>query len=220
MTKIRVLLADDHPLVRTGVRTILADEANIEIVGEAVDGRQAQSLSLSLRPDVLLLDLSMPGPPAAETVSYLRERCPEVRVLMLTAYDDEAYVRGLVAAGVMGYILKDEMPETIVRALQAVMRGDTWFSVPVVRKLARKGTLISSLAAAIELTERERQILQRMVWGMTDRQIGEALYLSERTVRYTLRRIYDKLGVDGRVEAAAQAVQLGLAKAQEPDDRT
>lgn len=214
------MLADDHPLVRTGIRTILADEEDVTIVGEAVDGREAQQRSLSLRPDILLLDLSMPGPPASETVIYLREHCPQVKVLMLTAYDDEAYVRGLVAAGVMGYILKDEMPETIVRALHAVMRGDTWFSLPVVRKLARKGTLNGSQSAAIELTERERRILQQMVWGLTDREIGEALYLSERTVRYSLRRVYDKLGVDSRVEAAAQAVQLGLAKAQDPESQT
>ena len=213
------MLADDHPLVRTGIRTILADEEDVTIVGEAVDGREAQQRSLSLRPDILLLDLSMPGPPASETVIYLREHCPQVKVLMLTAYDDEAYVRGLVAAGVMGYILKDEMPETIVRALHAVMRGDTWFSLPVVRKLARKGTLNGSQSAAIELTERERRILQQMVWGLTDREIGEALYLSERTVRYSLRRVYDKLGVDSRVEAAAQAVQLGLAKAQDPESQ-
>jgi DNA-binding NarL/FixJ family response regulator len=159
----------------------------------------------------------MPGPPASDTVSYLREHYPDVRVLMLTAYDDEAYVRGLVAAGVMGYVLKDEMPETIVRALHAVMRGDTWFSLPVVRKLARKGTLDRDPSLAIELTEREREVLQYLVWGLTDREIGEELYISERTVRYDLRHVYDKLGVDSRVEAAAQAVQLGLARAQMPD---
>ncbi len=208
----RLVIADDHPLVRMGIRTTLSADETLELVGEAVDAQQARELCLRLRPDVLLLDLSMPGPAPTDTVTWLRERCPETKVVVLTAYDDDAYVRGLLAVGVRGYILKDEMPETIVRAVQTVVRGDTWFSLSLLKNLARP----AQEPGGIELSDRELRILQLAVWGRTDRGIGEELFLSERTVRYHLRHIYEKLGVDSRVEAVAQAVQLGLAEAQEP----
>jgi DNA-binding NarL/FixJ family response regulator len=213
---IRIVIADDHPLVRSGIRAMLAEHDGLVLVGEAVDAVEARSLCLDLRPDILLLDLSMPGPPASETVAYLGAHCPDVRVLVLTAYDDEAYVRGLIAAGVRGYVLKDELPEAIVRALHAVMRGDTWFSLPMLSKLALDGTLEAHGSTGIELTPREMDILRRIVQGRTDRQISEEMYLSERSVRYSLRRIYDKLGVSTRVQAAAQAAQLGLVRV-DPD---
>ena len=134
---IKVLLADDHPLVRAGIRATLCGEPDLVLVGEADNGRDARRFAEDVRPDVLLLDLSMPGGPAAvETVAYLRENCPEVRVVILTAYYDDAYIRGLIQAGVAGYILKDEVPEAVVRALHAVAQGGTWFSRSMVAKLA------------------------------------------------------------------------------------
>ena len=117
---IRVVLADDHPVVRAGLRLTLTAEPDIVLAGEATSGDEARRLARELEPDVLLLDLSMPGPPAAETVAYLRERWPALRVLVLTAYDDDTYVRGLVAAGVAGYVLKDELAETLYLSEQTV----------------------------------------------------------------------------------------------------
>ena len=204
----RVVIADDHPLVRAGIRTALSSEGTLTIVGEATDAQEARALCLELKPDVLLLDLSMPGPSAKETVLYLREHCPETKVVMLTAYDDDAYVRGLVAAGVAGYVLKDEVPETVTRALHTVMGGDTWFSSSVAERLIREKVSGPYLAGSRELTPREVQILRLLVRGKTDREIGEELALSERTVRHHLRRVYDKLGVNTRVEATARAVKL------------
>ena len=131
---------------------------------------------------------------------------------MLTAYDDDAYVHGLVAAGVAGYVLKDEIEEAVVRAIRTVMQGDAWFSRPVVKKLARPAPSEAPPSAKPALTERELRVLQLLVAGKTDQQIGQELSIAERTVRYCLRNLYDKLGVDTRVEAVAQAVRLGLVQ--------
>lgn len=209
-TPIRVLLADDHPLVRAGIRATLCNETDIIFVGEAADGVEARRLTEELEPDVLLLDLSMPGPSAVDTVTYLRERCPNVKVLILTAFDDDAYVRGLVNAGVAGYILKDEVPEAVARALHTVVEGGTWFSRHLVKKLTQmpSGEVEADAEEEPQLTGREMQILQLLVEGLTDREIGQALGLSERTVRYCLRNVYDKLRVSNRVEAAYRASTL------------
>jgi len=207
---IRVVLADDHPLVRAGIRAILSAEQDLEVVGEAASGDEARRLTLDLKPDVLLLDLSMPGPPPRETVLYLRDRCPEAKVLMLTAYDDDAYVRGAIAAGVAGYILKDEMPEAVVRAIRTVVRGDTWLSESLLRTLAQASDGRPRDGGGPHLSKRELQVMRLVVAGRTDREIGRELGMAERTVRYALRSVYDKLGVDGRVEAAVRLSNLGL----------
>jgi len=199
---IRVLIADDHPLIRAGLASTLSAEPDVLLVGEAADGEEVQRLCQEQRPDVLLLDLRMPGPPALETVACLRQCCPGTKVLMLTAYDDEAHVRWLVEAGVAGYLLKDEAPATVVQAIRAVMGGGAWFSQKVVEKLARAGEWPA-------LTRREQEVLRLVVLGKTDQQIGLELDLAERTVRYYLQKVYEKLGVNTRVEAAVQAVERG-----------
>jgi DNA-binding NarL/FixJ family response regulator len=209
---IRVVLADDHPLMRAGIRATLAAEPDLMLVGEAADGHEAQRLSRELEPDVLLLDLNMPGPSAFETVAYLREHCPQVKVVMLTAYDDDTYVHGLVAAGVEGYVLKDEIEGAMVRAIRTVMQGDTWFSRKVVDKLAHPTAKKAPLDEQPALTKRELEVLRLVVAGKTDREIGQELSIAERTVRNCLQSIYDTLSVNTRVEAAVQAVRLGLVQ--------
>jgi len=171
-------------------------------------------------PDVLLLDLNMPGPTAFETVAYLREHCPQVKVVMLTAYDDDTYVHGLVAVGVAGYVLKDEIEEAVVRAIHTVMQGDTWFSRSVVEKLAQ---LANGEAPPVEkpaLTKRELEVLKLVAQGYRNQRIAEELCISERTVRSHLRNIYDKIGVQSRTEAALWAMRQGLSGEEKSAEQT
>jgi DNA-binding NarL/FixJ family response regulator len=207
---IRVLLADDHPLVRAGIRTTLTAEEDVALVGEATDGFEAQRLCPELQPDVLLLDLKMPGPSPFETVAYLREHCPDVKILILSAYDDDAYVHGLMRAGVAGYVLKDEATEVVVSAVRTVVRGRTWFSRPVAEKLARLETSETAQVEVSDLTDREREILRLIAEGKDNAGIAAELNLAEQTVRNYVSRIYTKLGVDTRVQAVVWAREQGL----------
>ncbi len=208
---IRAVLADDHPLVRAGLRTVLAGVAGIELVGEAVDGQAARRMVQELQPDVLLLDLSMPGPPAVETVAWLAERCPQVKVLILTAYDDDAYVRGMVAAGVAGYVLKDEAPEAVVRAIRTVVGGDAWFSRRVVDKLGRLEVNKDVHLTKISLSERDAPVLRLIAQGWDNARIAVELCVAEPTVRNYVSRIYTALGVRSRAEAIVWARENGYA---------
>ena len=209
--KIRVLLADDHPLVRAGIRATLMAQDDLELVGEAADGDQVQQLCQTQSPDVLLLDLHMPGPSALQTVAFLRERLPAIRVIMLTAYDDDAYVRSLVAAGAVGYILKDEAPEVVVRAIRTVMHGDTWFSRAIIEKLNQPSAQILQVGDA-ELTERERELLAMIGQGCDNAQIAETLSLAEQTVRNSISRLYAKLGLTSRAQAIIWTRERGFTK--------
>ena len=202
---IRVLIADDHPLIRAGLASTLSAEPDVLLVGEAADGEEVQRLCQEQQPDVLLLDLRMPGPPALETVACLHRSCQETKVLMLTAYDDEAHVRWLVEAGVAGYLLKDEAPARVVQAIRAVIEGGAWFSQKIAEKLART-TPFSALS------QREQEVLGRVASGKSNCQIAEELHIAEVTVRFHLRNIYDKAGVHTRGEAIYWAMQQGLAE--------
>ena len=200
---IRVLLADDHPLIRAGLRATLEAEPDIAVAGEASDGEEARRQCVDRHPDVLVLDLNMPGPSAVATLASLRESCPRTRVLMLTAYDDDAYVRGLVQAGAIGYVLKDEAPEALVQAVRSVARGGTWFSPQVVAHLVlpagRNGR------GTPPLTDREQQIVGLIAQGWDNAHIAEALSLSEQTIRNYVSRLYGKIGVQTRAEAVVWA---------------
>lgn len=209
---IKVVLADDHPLVRAGLRTVLAGAKDIDLVGEAVDGHAARQMAQELQPDVLLLDLRMPGPPAAETVAWLAEHCPQVKVLVLTAYDDDTYVRGMITAGAAGYVLKDEAPEAVVRAIRTVMGGDTWFSRRVVDKLGRFEVNKDDVhLTRISLNEREATVLKLIAQGWDNGRIAAELCVAEATVRNYVSRLYTALGVRSRAEAIVWARENGHA---------
>ena len=197
---IKVLLADDHPLVRSGIRATLAADGDVLLVGEATNSDDVRRLCLDLDPDVLLLDLNMPGPRPVETVTYLREHCPRLKIIVLTAYDDDAYVRGLLAAGVAGYVLKDEAPETVIKAVRTVVNGGTWFSQTIVQGLVQQSNRLSSLNHP-PLTERDRQVLSMIARGWDNVRIASELSLAEQTVRNYISRIYSKLGLTSRGEA-------------------
>ncbi len=204
-TRIRVLIADDHPLVRAGLQSSLAAEPDLLIVGEATNGEETQRLCQDHQPDMLLLDLRMPGPSALETIAFLRQQSPHTRVLMLTAFDDEAHIRGLVEAGVAGYMLKEEAPATVSEAIRAVMQGCTWFSQAVAEKFMRA-------TESPALTPREKEVFRLLAYGKTNRSIAEELCIAEITVRFHLRNIYNKINVSTRAQAVRWAMQHGLGE--------
>lgn len=201
-TTIRVVLADDHPLVRAGIRSALTDE--IVLVGEAADGPTTLSLCQREQPDIILLDLNMPDSSPFVTVRELRATCPASQIIILTAYDDDAYVRGLTAAGIAGYVLKDEALEVVASAITTVHSGGSWFSRGVVAKLVHQfGT--AAQTTAVRLTNRERQLLGLLLQGQDGRQIASQLNLGEQTIRNYLSRLYDKIEVKSRAEAICWA---------------
>ena len=158
---IGVLIADDHPLMRSGIRTTLEGANDIVVVAEADEGREVLRLCARHRPDVVLLDLSMPGPPFVETIERLKAKLPEIGILALTAYDDAIYVRAVVAAGAEGYVLKDEVAEMLATAIRTVHRGGTWFSKAAFIKLQQpEGRIVA------DLTPREHQVLLLVARGL------------------------------------------------------
>ncbi|MCU0495302.1 MAG: response regulator transcription factor [Chloroflexaceae bacterium] len=209
MTAIRVLLADDHPLVRVGIRSMLQADPQIEVVGEATDGEQARAMCLALQPHVLLLDLNMPGPPALESIAFVHEQAPTVRILILTAHKDDAHVQSLLTSGVAGYVLKDEVTEQVVNAIHTVAQGGTWFSQVITEKIVEWGRTGTGLPSGV-LTAREREILSMVTEGKTNQEIAYALNISEKTVEKHLSEVFSKLDVRSRVKAAVYAVRAGI----------
>lgn len=198
MDTIRVVLADDHAIVRGGIRALLARAEDVAVVGEAATGEQALQLVATLRPDVLVLDVEMPGVSGAEVVQRLRESGASVRVLVLSAYDADAYVETLLKAGVAGYLIKDEAPDHIVEAVRGVARGETgWLSRRVTAKLQAYMTRPAPRQdeRLRKLTPREWQVWKLRAAGLTNRAIGERLFVSAGTVKTDLSRLKEKLGL-------------------------
>lgn len=200
---IRVVLADDHPLILSGIRLTLSAAADIEVVASVGDADQALEACEARRPDVLVLDLSMPGPPSAEVVRRLGESCPATRILVLTAHDDEAHVRQMMRAGVTGYLVKDEAPESVAQAVRAVAQGTLWISRTVAAKVMRHLGGPDEVSGG--LTRRERQILFRLSQGLDNAAIAADLNLSEQTVRNYVSEVYARLDVKSRAEAIVWA---------------
>ncbi len=207
--EVRVVLVDDHPIVRDGIRNLLAASEGIHLVGETGSGEEALSLVRQLQPDVLLLDIELEDLKGIEVARQLAAEGSPVRVLALSSYDDSEYISELLAIGTFGYLIKDEAPDSIVEAIRGVMRGEKgWVSRKVAAKL---GQIIQGEAkSAALLTDRERQVLRLVVDGKTNAEIAYALEISEKTVEKHLEGIYNKLEVASRVEAAVLAVRQGL----------
>jgi DNA-binding NarL/FixJ family response regulator len=204
--KIRVVVADDHPIVRQGVVALLEDESDIEVVAAVADGRAALSAVLAENPDVVLMDLRMPEMDGVEATKAVRARRSEVAVLVLTTYDtDEAIVRA-VEAGAAGYMLKDSPTEDLVDAVRRAAAGETVLSPPITKRLVDRMHNVSPDA----LTSREIDVLREVANGNTNAEVGERLHISEATVKTHLIHIYDKLAVSDRAAAVARAYEKGI----------
>jgi DNA-binding NarL/FixJ family response regulator len=207
---IRVLVADDHAIVRTGIRHVLAGEPGFEVVAEASNGTEALALALELRPDVVVLDISMPGVSGLQAAAELRRGSPETRVLILSMHDNTEYVLESLRAGVHGYLLKDSAAAELGDAIRAVRRGETFFSPPVARRLGAvmRGELGREPPDALaQLTGRERQVLVGVARGQTNKEIAQELGISHRTVeshRESLMRKLDVYTVAGLTKIALE----------------
>lgn len=210
--KIRVLLADDHAVVRQGIRRFLEEAGDIEVVAEAGDGREALRLVEEHHPDVAVLDIRMPEITGVEATRRIKERFPEVRVLILTAYDDDPYIFALLQAGADGYVLKTASGDELVQAVRTVHQGKSALSPEVATKVVQQAMTgkPSTASEQVEpLTPRELDVLRLAARGLTNRAIGHELGISHRTVQGHLASIYGKLGVNSRTEAVTEALRRG-----------
>jgi DNA-binding NarL/FixJ family response regulator len=204
MEPIRVLVADDHPPLRLGLRALLERRPEVQVVAEAGDGETALAMLETLQPDVAILDIRLPRRDGLALAREIRRRGWPIRILLLSAYDDEALIREAMAVGVEGYLLKSEGLEAIAAAVQSVARGLTAFSPEI---LARARGLPERGGEG--LTEREREILELVAEGLTNRAIAQRLGLSPRTVEYHLGQIFQRLGVSSRAAAVKEAMRRG-----------
>ena len=212
MTRLRVLLAEDHAIVREGLRALLDAQPDIEVVGEAADGREALDAAKALGPDVVVMDISMPGLNGARATEEIRRDCPGTRVLALTAHEDKGYLRQLVQAGASGYLLKRAASQDLIHALRAVAAGGTYLDP------ALAGDVLAGLAGKAasrdsrredELSEREAEVVRLIARGFSNKEIAAQLDLSSKTVETYKARSLEKLGLSSRSDLVSYAVQRG-----------
>ena len=215
---IRVLIADDHAIVRKGIRALLATEKGIEVVGEAQDGREALAQAHHLRPDVVLMDLVMPVMNGVDTISHFSEQLPEVRILVLTSFSGLDKIFPAIKAGALGYLLKDSSPEELVRAIRQVHCGNASLHPAVARKLLQELSEPSGRAQTEEsLTEREKEVLRLVAQGRHNQEIADQLAISEATVRTHVSHILTKLELSSRTQAALYALRRGIASLEDAE---
>ena len=207
---IRILIADDHPVVRSGIQNELSKIPEFEVVGEAQDGDEALQLTDELQPDILLLDVRMPGMRPAKVLEKAKTEGWNCRVLILTAYDDTPTILGMLRGGADGYLLKDEEMGVIAEAIHAVFEGETWLSPSISRRVKRLMEEGNDKLLGKQLTDREIEVVALVVEGLTNKQIGERLGISERTVEFHVSNIIEKLGAKSRVDIAVFATDWGF----------
>lgn len=209
---IRVVLADDHEIVRKGIHDLLEEEDDIQVVAEATNGREAVDLTLEHRPDVAVLDIQMPEMTGIEATRQIKAKAPEIRILVLTAYDDDPYIFAVLQAGAGGYVLKNAPASELVRAVRTIAAGGSAMDPTVTAKVMAQlssGKPLGAQAAVEGLTRREIDVLRLAAKGHTNRAIGLELGISDRTVQGHLANIFGKLGVTTRTEAVLLAMKQG-----------
>lgn len=213
---IRVLLADDHTVVRGGIRALLEGESGIEVVGEAADGEEAIEKARALNPDVILLDLMMPEKTGIEAIEEIKQENPDARILVLTSFSDDDKVFAAIKAGALGYLLKQTSPGELFQAIHDVFNGESSLHPTIARKLIRELNRPTNLPPVDEpLTEREVEVLIFVARGLSNQDIADRLVISERTVRTHVSNILSKLHLANRTQAALYALKEGLASLEQ-----
>jgi DNA-binding NarL/FixJ family response regulator len=208
--EIRVVIVDDHPVVRQGLRTFLATQEGIAVVGEAGDGAEALATVRAVAPDVVLLDLVMPGGDGVSTIAAMISESPDTKVLVLTSFPDDDRLLAAVQAGASGYLLKDVAPTELSDAIRAVARGEAALGSRPAAALLRELAQAGSRASPVALTDREREVLALVGRGMPNKQIARQLSIAEKTVKTHVSHVLNKLGLADRTQAALYAVRVGL----------
>ncbi len=211
MSKIRVLIADDHPVVREGLSAMLDRQDDMEVVGEAIDGADAVKRTRETRPDIVLMDLQMPVMDGVEAMKRIAEQQPSVRFIVLTTYDNDERIFKGIEAGARAYLLKDSPREELFKAIRAVHKGDSLIQPSVASKVLDRFAVLSRQSQGPELlSERELEVLRLVATGASNRSIAAQLYISESTVKTHVQSIFQKLGVNDRTEAVTHALQKGI----------
>jgi len=215
LKKIKVLLVDDHTLLRQGLRKLLELEPSIEVVGEAENGREAILKAEELVPDVILLDINMPGMNGVEATSLLKKYQPDLKIIILTIHKDHEYVFEAVKAGASSYLLKDVSAQELVKAVEAAYRGESVVDPTIASRLLKEFSRIfkgGGENSQDALTEREKEILKLLVQGLNNKDVAQKLFISEKTVKNHISNIFRKLEVTDRTQAVVKALKLGMAK--------
>jgi len=208
---IRVLIVDDHAIVREGQRALIDTEPGMAVVGDAKDGMEAVDMAETLQPEVILMDLHMPRKDGIEAIEEIKTKNPEARILVLTSFTEDEKVYAAIKAGAMGYLLKDSSPDEILAAIRQVYQGETSMHSSIAEKLMREIQRSSNLTPTVDpLTEREVEILKLVAQGLPNQEIAEQLVISERTVRTHVTNILSKLHLANRTQAALYALREGL----------
>ena len=214
---IRVLIADDHAIVREGLRSLLETEPGMELAGEAADGAEAVAQARAARPDVILLDLMMPRLDGIAAIGAIKREQPDARILVLTSFAEDEKVFAAIKAGALGYLLKDSSPQELLQAIREVARGESSLHPTIARKVLRELSRPPELPATPEpLTARELEVLRLVAQGLANQEIAGRLALSERTVRTHVSQILAKLQLANRTQAALYALREGLARPDAP----
>jgi two-component system response regulator NreC len=217
MAKIRVLIADDHAILRAGLRMLINAQPDMEVVGEAADGPEALRYAGEANPDVLTLDLTMPGGSGVKTLERLRQECPQTRVLVVTMHEDPAYLHAALAAGGSGYVVKSAADGELLTAIRALAQGRTFVSMkltdsdtPQIFGHQATSTQSPPRARASPLSPREQDVLKLLAQGYTNQEVGTRMHLSVKTIETHRARLLDKLGLRSRAELTRYALEMGL----------